>query len=138
MNSASRLSRSDSSRSPLKMNFNFKVEVYPDLNSHIKTKRLEYPESLKSNTNSNNKLFDLVEASQAIESADSKNFKSLNSLKNSKRNRRQNNPLRYVTQPITLIEIKELEEETTTTTTTTTTNDYTTGLFRQNEKVHLV
>ena len=88
---------------PFKMNLNFKVEVYPDLYSHIKSTRLEYPSDII-----DHKKDDDI---SIINKITNNNNLNLNNLINNKKQRRLRNPSRYVTQPITLIEIKELEEE---------------------------
>ena len=87
------------------MNLNFKLEMYPDLNSHLNTPRLEYP-----NSSSGTNIADLTESNTKLNSNNNHVLAS-NKNKNDKRNRRLKNPGRYVTQPITLIEIKELEDE---------------------------
>jgi hypothetical protein len=68
-----------------------KVDMYPDPYRHITTTILEYPESKANNKRSEDKEAKL------------KNEKA-------KRMNRRNN-LRYMTQPVTLIEIKEIEED---------------------------
>lgn len=68
-----------------RLNF-LKIEMYPDRFSHIKTTRLEYPnQECKTN---------VPEAKKKIN-----------------RRYRDRNSARYMTQPVTLIEIKEIEEE---------------------------
>lgn len=70
-----------------KSRINFlKIEMYPDSFSHIKTTRLEYP-GQDSKTN-------VPEAKKKVN-----------------RRYRDRNSARYMTQPVTLIEIKEIEEE---------------------------
>ena len=91
---------------PFKMNLNFKVEVYPDLYSHIKSTRLEYPSDII-----DHKKDDDISIINKITNNNNNNNLNLNNLINNKKQRRLRNPSRYVTQPITLIEIKELEEE---------------------------
>lgn len=70
-----------------KSRINFlKIEMYPDRFSHIKTTRLEYPNQ-ESKTN-------VPEARKKVN-----------------RRYKERNSARYMTQPVTLIEIKEIEEE---------------------------
>ncbi|RNA30873.1 hypothetical protein BpHYR1_001246 [Brachionus plicatilis] len=68
-----------------RLNF-LKIETYPDRFSHIKTTRLEYP-------------------SQECRANVSETKKKIN------RRYRDRNSARYMTQPVTLIEIKEIEED---------------------------
>lgn len=74
----------------MKMNF-LKVDMYPDPYRHITTTILEYPESKT------------IKPTDQDKEARLKNEKA-------KRMSRRNN-LRYMTQPVTLIEIKEIEED---------------------------
>ncbi len=98
--------RNNDSLQPFKMNLNFKVEVYPDLYSHIKSTRLEYPKSQLATRNDD---ISSILGSSKFTNNNTTSHQSSNS--SNKKQRRLRNPSRYVTQPITLIEIKELEEE---------------------------
>lgn len=77
----------------MRMNF-LKVDMYPDPYRHITTTILEYPETKTK----------LIET-KIVDDKETR-------LKNEKAKRmsRRNN-LRYMTQPVTLIEIKEIEED---------------------------
>ena len=104
------LNAAEMDTSSMRLNL-LKVDMYPDPYRHITTTILEYPES---KTNNNKR-------------AEDKETKLKN--EKAKRMNRRNN-LRYMTQPVTLIEIKEIEEESVFNTnnnsninTTTTTNN---------------
>lgn len=81
----------DMDTSSMRLNL-LKVDMYPDPYRHITTTILEYPET-KLNNNKR---------------AEDKETKLKN--EKAKRMNRRNN-LRYMTQPVTLIEIKEIEED---------------------------
>ena len=81
-----------------------KAEMYPDRFSHITLTRLEYPETADNLSDSN--------ASDDTNAA-SASFVNNNCMNKGKATRKPKprNKLRYMTQPITLIEIKESEEQ---------------------------
>lgn len=103
-----------------KINY-FKIEVYPDRFSHIKTTRLEYPVvnssipvfstpsfAFNKFTNDEN-----IENNKILNTATTTTTTPATSAKPPLKTRkcRPRNSLRYMTQPVTLIEIKETEEE---------------------------
>lgn len=73
-----------------------KSEMYPDPYSHMTVTCLEYPESKDNKAMNSNSTEKQKELSKAQSRA--------------KRFSRRNN-IRYMTQPVTLIEIKEMEED---------------------------
>lgn len=76
-----------------------KFEMFPDRFSHMKSTRLEYPEIRKQIENS----------LSSVSSATTNNNASSNQLRQKRKLQRYS--ARYLTQPVTLIEIKESEED---------------------------
>ncbi|CAF0723890.1 unnamed protein product [Brachionus calyciflorus] len=89
---------------PLSSRMNFlKIDMYPDRFSHIKTTRLEYPTPLLSSQE--------TKANLVNSNTTSPNLSQNETKKKINRRYRDRNSARYMTQPVTLIEIKEIEED---------------------------
>ena len=95
-----------------------KAEMYPDRFSHITLTRMEYPEPSVDASPSASSLLSSSSSSSAADASSSQFVNSSNKLASAAAAARPNtrkpkprNKLRYMTQPITLIEIKESEEQ---------------------------
>lgn len=103
---------------PMRLNL-LKIDMYPDRYSHMKTIRLEYPDdSITTNTSTNtnhtnNNVLNQNTSSNLNTKPNSNGPITSTTTTTTKSNRKpkQRNKLRYMTQPIRLIEIKETEED---------------------------
>jgi hypothetical protein len=102
---------------PVAMRMNLlKIDMYPDRYSHMKTIRMEYPDEVATTTTTvavaaTSPLTPASPPVMVSATTTSPNVLSANNKPKSNRKTKQRNKLRYMTQPIRLIEIQETEED---------------------------